>query len=398
MPKEIEAPESGQWKDYLNRDRMEQIAGVFTEVFSEESAKASRSFKREAFVDAVCTDEFFALELKDRIAYVARVLRDFLPAQYDKAVKILVKAAPTMGGWGNWALTSYVEQFGIEHFETSVNALRELTKYGSSEFAIRPYMIRYLDRMMPILHEWAEDDNEHVRRLAAEGSRPRGVWVAHIEQFRKDPKPVLELLEKMKADQSLYVRKAVANNLNDISKDHPKLVIKTGLKWMKSGNKETAWIVKHACRSLIKQGYPEVFPLFGFTADPQVKVLSFGIADKKVTIGDESTVSVELASTGKKKQKLAIDYAVHYLKKNGKHNAKVFKLTERSLGAGESLSFSTKHSFREMTTRRHYPGLHKLDLIINGTAMKTVEFQVVSAKPAGKSSGKPSGKQASKKR
>ncbi|MBD3257842.1 DNA alkylation repair protein, partial [candidate division GN15 bacterium] len=248
-PKDATPPESRLWKDWVNRDRVEAMADAF--------AKASRSFERDAFVAAVCTEQFFAMELKNRINFIARTLRDFLPRKYGQAVKVLMKTAPEISGFENWALTSYVEQFGVEHFDESIAAMRELTKYGTAEFAIRPFMLRYLDRMMPVLHEWAEDDNNHARRLAAEGSRPRGVWVAHIEAFRKDPRPVLELLAKLKADESLYVRKAVANNLNDISRDHPELVIRTCKAWLKSKpHQHTEWIVKRACRSLIKQGHP----------------------------------------------------------------------------------------------------------------------------------------------
>ena len=372
-PKDATPPESGQWKDWVTCDRIEQMADAF--------AKASRPksrFRREAFVVAVCTDEFAGLELKDKINFIARNLHDFLPKQYDRAVKLLVKVAPEVGGFENWALTSYVEQFGVDHFDDSIWAMRELTQHGTAEFAIRPFMLRYLDRMMPVLHEWAQDDNEHVRRLAAEGSRPRGVWTAHIPAFKKDPRPVLALLERLKADESLYVRKAVANNLNDISKDNPDLTVATARKWLKQGrgtpHKHTLWIVKHACRTLIKQGPPDVFPLFGFTENPELSVGKFGLAAKRVRIGDESEVLLTLQSAADKPQKLAIDYAVYYVKKNGEAKPKVFKLAEKTIKPDETLKLSTKHSFREMTTRRHYPGKHEIELIINGLPLDRATF------------------------
>ncbi len=146
---------------------------------------------------------------------------------------ILIAVSPHTSGFQSWILTTYVELFGVEHFDESVRAMEYLTQHGTCESTIRPYINTYLDKMLPVLHRWAGHPNEHVRRLAAEGSRPRGVWIAHIPAFRKDPKPVLELLAKLKADPSLYVRKAVANNLNDISKDHPEVVIRTALAWKK---------------------------------------------------------------------------------------------------------------------------------------------------------------------
>ena len=372
-PKDASTPDSGLWKDWVNRDRIEKMADVFAKV-----SRSGSKFKREAFVAAVCTDEFDRLELKDRIVCIARKLHDFLPTQYDRAVKLLVKVAPDVGGFENWALTAYVEQFGVEHFDDSVWAMRELTQHGSAEFAIRPFMLRYLDRMMPILHEWAQDDNEHVRRLAAEGCRPRGVWTAHIPALKKNPRPALELLDRLKADESLYVRKAVANNLNDISKDNPDLAVATARKWLKKGkgtpHKHTVWIVKHACRTLIKQGRPDVFPLFGFTENPQFTVSKFGLVAKRVKVGDESEVALTLKSIADKRQKLAIDYAVYYMKKNGELKPKVFKLAEKTVKPGETLDLSTKHSFREMTTRKHYPGKHEIELIVNGLPLNRAAF------------------------
>lgn len=350
--------ESPQWKDSVNRKLLERIASTVADIDS--------GFDSKAYVKAVVADRLEERELKDRINTAARHFAEALPSDYSKAVKIVIKAAPELRGFGNWILTAYVESYGLDHFDDSVMALRELTKYGSSEFAIRPYIIRYTDRMLKILAEWTEDPNEHVRRLAAEGCRPRGVWTMHIEAFKKDPRPVIKILEKLNTDESLYVRKAVANNLNDISKDHPDLAIKTALKWKKNGNKHTDWIVKHACRSLIKKGHPEVFGIFGYTASPQVEIRKFTAKPVSVKIGHDTTLEAELVSKSKSSQKLVIDYRVHYVKKNNKVAAKVFKLTEKTLKSGERVVISTRHSFAERSTRRHNPGKHKIELIVNG--------------------------------
>ena len=187
---------------------------------------------------------------------------------------------------------------------------------------------------------------------------------------------MLELLEKLKADSSLYVRKAVANNLNDISKDHPDLVIETALEWKKDGNKDTDWIVKHACRSMIKKGNPRVFPLLGFTASPKMKIENFYLSPKTVKVGGGITISFDLVSQSEQKQKLAVDYRIHYIKKSGRLSAKVFKLTEKALAAGADLSINTTHSFEDRSTRKHYPGVHRLDLVINGTVAHTEDFSL----------------------
>ncbi len=367
-PNEDGYPESGLWKDYVARERIEEIAQTI--------GKTYRKFDQKGFVEAVLDDGFEKLELKTRIGRIAETLKPYLPNDFKKAVAILTAAAPSLPGFGNWAITDFVALNGLEHFDASVKALKILTRHGSAEFAIRPFMIRYTDRIMPLLHEWAEDSNEHVRRLAAEGSRPRGVWVAHIESFKQDPAPVIELLEKLKADESLYVRKAVANNLNDISKDNPETVIDTATVWQEGATAHTRWIIKHACRTLIKQRHPAVFGLLGFTPNPKTSVESFRTSKKRVRIGSEFVVSADISSRAKKSQKLAVDYVVHYVKKNGKASPKVFKFAEKTIKPGETLSLSTKHSFREMTTRKHYPGDHSIELVINGRVVDRTEFKL----------------------
>jgi 3-methyladenine DNA glycosylase AlkC len=369
MPKTEKQPaEPKLWKDYLNRESVSKIAS--------EIGRIHKPFDQPAFVDAVITDGFFELELKQRIESIADALKDYLPSNFSKSTGIFKKAAPKLGGFENWALMTYIERFGLEHLEQSIAAMKALTQHCTAEFAIRPFIIRYPDRMLNVMNEWTVNPNEHIRRLAAEGSRPRGVWTLHIEAFKKNPRPVLKILEKLKADPSLYVRKAVANNLNDISKEHPDLVIKTALKWKKQGNDLTDWIVKHACRSLIKKGDPRVFPIFGFTASPKLDVKALSLSKKRIKIGGELVLKAELKSLSKKSQKLAIDYKVIYVKKGGKTSPKVFKLTEKELSPGNKLSLSIKHSFQDRSTRLHHPGKHRLELVINGKSFGSLEFHL----------------------
>ncbi|HVP07761.1 MAG TPA: DNA alkylation repair protein [Candidatus Acidoferrum sp.] len=357
-PRKTDDNQAKLFKDRLGIAKVEAMAGKIAEVYP--------SFDAPGFVSAARRDGFEKLELKARIAALATRLKEFLPAEYRKAVDILVDTAPHVGGFENWILTSYVEQFGLDHFEDSVYALRTLTPFSSCEFAIRPYMNRYADKMLPILHEWATDPNEHVRRLAAEGSRPRGVWTAHIEAFRKDPQPVIALLEQLKADPSLYVRKAVANNLNDISKDHPDVVINTVIAWKRDGHGHTDWIVKRACRSLVKTGHPAIFEILGFTSSPKVTVAGFSVSPKSFKIGKDCTITCTLKSNAAKSQKLVVDYRVYYIKANGRPTPKLFKWVEKTLKARESIALSTRHSFMDRSTRTHRTGAHEIELIING--------------------------------
>lgn len=368
MAAENDKPESGLWKDYINRDTIAKLA--------EEIGRVHKGFDQSSFLRTVVHKDFSKLELKQRMTAVAGALHEYLPKDYGQVMGIFSKIASRLNGWQNWALMSYIQMFGLEHFEQSVAAMKDLTQYSTAEAAIRPYMIRYEKQMMPILHEWAVDSNEHVRRLAAEGSRPRGVWITHLESFKKDPMPVLKLLEKLKNDPSLYVRKAVANNLNDISKDHPELVIKTAVEWQKDGNRHTDWIIKHACRGLIKKGDPRVFPIFGFTSQPKIALEKVKLTPTKVRIGGKVSISFDIVSLSSRKQKLAIDYAVHYVKKNGKRSARVFKLSEKILRAGERITLGTSHSFENRSIRTHYPGEHRLDIIVNGKVRLSSTFEV----------------------
>ena len=345
-------------KDYLDQTAVMKLAATM--------AKYCRGFQRETFVGEVLRQKLLRLELKNRAMRVATVLHQFLPDDYDRAAAILVKAAPGLPWYLRWVLTAYVEQFGLEHFETSLAAMKELTKYSSAEFAIRPYMIRHTDRMMEVLGQWIRDDDEHVRRLAAEGCRPRGVWVAHIEQFKRDPRPVLLLLEQLKADPSEYVRRAVANNLNDISKDNPALFIETARRWQEEGNAGTDGIIKHAARTLIKKGDPRAMALFGCTASPKIAVERFEASRKRLRVGDSVFLAAQLKSKAGQKQKLVIDYRVRFVKANGKTSSRVFKWTQKSLGEGETVTLKTKHAFVDRSTRKRYRGRHVVELIVNG--------------------------------
>jgi 3-methyladenine DNA glycosylase AlkC len=369
-PKNVEHSDRPRlWKDRLDEPLLRS--------FASQVKKACPDFRTGPYIKAVLSDGYLRRELKDRMNLMSAHLRPYLPSDYTEAVAVLIKVAPHVGGWENWALTSFVEQFGLEEFEISVAALKELTPFGTAESAVRPFVNHNPTRMLEIMSDWAESDNEHVRRLAAEGSRPRGVWVAHTEAFKKNPRPVLKLLEKLKADPSDYVRRAVANNLNDISKDHPDLVIQTALHWKKRGNAHTDWIVKHACRYMIKAGHPEVFPVFGFAYPPKVSVKQLKVVSENVRIGGDLSFSFDVRSQTSEEQRLAVDYAVHYVRPNGSSSAKVFKLCERTVPARSSMVLSGSRSFENRSTRKHYPGRHRIDVLVNGVCKATAEFPVI---------------------
>ena len=227
--------------------------------------------------------------------------------------------------------------------------------------------------MMQQMTRWADSENHHVRRLASEGCRPRLPWAMALPEFKKDPEPVLDILEKLKNDESEYVRRSVANNLNDISKDNPEITIRLAEKWL-GQSAETDWVVKHACRSLLKQGLPEVMRLFGF-----VEPINFGVTQFTVSpqakIGGDLEFSFLLNSKREQPGKLRIDYAIDFLRKNGRHSRKVFKLSESDVNTTKR-QFQKRHSFKLITTRTYYPGLQRLSIICNGVEMACKDFDL----------------------
>lgn len=273
------------------------------------------------------------------------------------------------------SLSEYVAFYGEEHFDLSMEALRFFTQFGSSEFAIRPFLARELSRTLAIMTTWADDENEHVRRLASEGSRPRLPWSFQIKPLIEDPTPVAPILDRLKNDPSLYVRKSVANHLNDITRDHPEWVLDRLGGWP-IDNPHTAWIAKHALRSLIKKGDPKALTVVGASGKPLVEVTSFGVSPSKIALGQRLQIDGRIASTSDASQRLVVDYAVHYVKKNGAANRKVFKLKQVDLAPYASWDISISQVVRDFTTRKHHAGHHRVELLVNGESIAESGFDL----------------------
>ena len=263
----------------------------------------------------------------------------------------------------------------LKHFDLSLDALKFFTRFGSSEFAIRHFLVADFDRTIAVMRRWAEDDNEHVRRLASEGSRPRLPWSFQLRNLIADPSPTGPILEALKADPSLYVRKSVANHLNDIGKDHPDLLVERVSGWDLS-DKHTAWIVRHALRTLIKKGDARALALIGTTGKAEVRIEAFAVEPAKIRLGERITTKARLTSTSKTTQRLVIDYAVHYPKKNGL-SRKVFKLKETELLPGADCELAISQTVKDFTTRKHNAGFHRVELLVNGEVVAETRFELM---------------------
>jgi 3-methyladenine DNA glycosylase AlkC len=318
------------------------------------------------------TPRLTPLELKDRVRLVRDTLRDILPADYVRALSILMKAArrPALKGFDLWPVTEFVQAYGLDDFDRSIQALHTLTQRFTAEFALRPFLRHHHTQTFAALGAWAEDPSPHVRRAASEGSRPRLPWGERVPSLIHDPRPGLAVLEKLRFDPELYVRKSVANHLNDISKDHPALVIATLRRWtQEAGDADQAnvnWIVRHALRGLIKAGDRQALALIGVNHRPRIALRDFKLARRRVRVGDMLKFAFVLDSTTRAEQKVVVDYAIHFVNASGRHGVKVFKLKTFTLAGRASRELSKSHSLRPITTRTYYPGEHRLQIQVNG--------------------------------
>lgn len=326
--------------------------------------------------------------IKERAQWVADQFYHYLPKDPSIAIEQLTQSlGPKLGDAANMAKGfqylphgTYVSQHGLAPalFEASTHFLYEMTQRFSAEFAIRPFLMRYPERMLHLLRQWAQDPSQHVRRLVSEGTRPRLPWGKRVTAYDADYTPILMLLKQLHNDPELYVRRSVANHLNDLTKDRPTLVLDTLEQWQQAmPNPALDWVTKHALRSLIKVGNARALALMGFATNPALRVERLAVATPELLLGSKQVIHLELVSTSDQEQQLLIDYLVFFKKANGQLKPKVFKWKTLSLGAGERLVLEKKHLFKSFSTRRMYAGEHRIALQINGTVLKEASFELL---------------------
>jgi len=340
---------------------------------NQEIVKRYPAFDQKSFHKTVFDKDWKNRELKQRMRHIAECLHQHLPSDFQKTIKILKPVSAQFNGFEYMFFQDYVECYGLDDFETSIPALEHFTKYASSEFAVRAFILQDEKRMMKQMLDWARSDNHHVRRLATEGCRPRLPWAISLPAFKNDPQPVLPILRTLMNDESEYVRRSVANNLNDISKDNPDIVLGWAEQWLNK-NIQTNSLIKHACRSLLKQGDKKALSLFGFTEAKHIKVSHFKVK-KKVTLGTDLLFSFLLKTRDQKLGKCRIEFAIDFVKANGSLNRKVFKIAESDYEKKEK-QITRYFSFKKISTRKYYTGKHQLTIIINGVDQLTEPFEL----------------------
>lgn len=362
------APPAPALKEIFNAERLKHIATEMTAVYP--------AFNARAFLK-MANDGLAELSIMQRMARVSECLHAVLPLSYEASLDVLRALAPRLNsGFVSISLPHYVATYGGHAFEQSMDALKYFTTFGSAEFAIRYFLRSGFERALAVMHEWSLDENEHVRRLASEGCRPRLPWSFRLERIQADPTLAAAILDNLKADDSLYVRKSVANHLNDITKDHPEWVLDLIEGWSLD-NRHTAWIARHALRSLIKQGNSRALAIIGAGGKPEVEIMDVNVEPAVIALGEKITLSFTVKSTVENSQRLVIDYTIDYVKANGSTSAKVFKLKALTLPGHTTAVLSRGQHIKELTTRKHYAGKHAVHVMVNGERLASTAFEIL---------------------
>ncbi len=344
--------------------------------------RASSDFRHRAFVNAACKG-LDDMELKARVTHVAQCLVDKLPMDAADAVEVLVSAGQAWKrapedkhGFSGWILNEAVGVLGHGDPAMGLEGLRRVTQLFSAEFAIRHYLEQHYELTLSTLETWTADDNEHVRRLVSEGTRPRLPWGLRVAALMDDPDPGIALLERLKDDDAEYVRRSVANHLNDVAKDDPTRVTDICARWWKGAGEPRKKLIRHALRSLVKHGDKKALAVLGYSPKAKVHIEGLSVSPKAITLGERIDVVFDVVSDAKRTQPLIIDYAVHHVKKSGERTRKTFKLKTTDLAPGATLSIHKRHAIKKITTRVYHSGTHAVEVLINGVSHGMAEFEL----------------------
>ncbi|KZN65228.1 hypothetical protein N473_01250 [Pseudoalteromonas luteoviolacea CPMOR-1] len=369
------------FKNVFNLELVRLMALHFSRNFPE--------FLSDGFISHV-EKEFDELEFKQRSQRISEAMAAYLPDDFEAAARVIEQSLGDkiqgdwtlatsnergISGWAILPMAQYVANKGQEQFERAMELLKEMTKRNTSEFAIRHFLDAEPERTLDVMKTWASDDNLNVRRLASEGCRPRLPWGLRLKKYVEDPDPVIGLLEVLKDDPSEYVRRSVANNLNDISKDHPDTVCNIAKSWLKNASPERVALIKHACRTLIKEGHKPTLLALGY-AEVALSSVTLSVSSPILAFGSHIELVAELSSSSDVTQPLMIDYIVHHQKANGSTSPKVFKWKTIELAAHSDIRVKKKHTIKPITTRTYYPGIHTVELQVNGNVVAQTQFEL----------------------
>ena len=362
----------------LLKDRLSpELYGVLADVLE----SFLPSFDRNVFFKRLFDSNWESLELKQRMRHSSIVLHSFFGEDFattcgylEQIIERIDSTKIKDAGFVFMFIPDYIEVFGINHYEDSVKLIENVTKFTSCEFCVRPFIKKYPE-MIVQMQKWAFHEDYRVRRLASEGSRSRLPWAMQLESIAGDPSPILPIIEVLINDEHEWVRRSVSNSINDISKDNPAVAIDIFRRHINQ-SKEKDSLLKHAARTLLKQGSQEVLALFGNSANDSLELSNVAISTPVVLKGEYVEFSFELGNRSDVSADVRLEYAMYFLRNNGSHSKKVFKISDRTIKSGERISLRKQHSFAPITTRTYYSGLQMLSLIVNGVESERMEFEL----------------------
>ncbi len=362
------------FKNIYNKTFFKKFTASLEEVVS--------GFDTKSFLLDIFDKDWENRELKQRMRHITLTFKSHLSNDYQRNIEIILKLIPVLRKNGfnpdNLEfifLPDFIELYGTGYYDVSIEAFETVTQFVSCEFAVRPFIINNQDEMLKQMFLWSNHESHMVRRLASEGCRPKLPWAMAIPSLRENPEPIIPILENLKNDVSGYVRRSVANNLNDISKDNPQKVISLVKKW-KGVTKETDALTKHACRTLLKHGNLDVLKLFGFGSVENIKIDNLEVITPKVKIGTFLEFTFELKNTDSSASKIRLEYGIYYQKANGTLSKKVFKISEKEYPKNSTTIINRKQSFKIITTRKYHFGKHQLSIIVNGNEFNKIDFEL----------------------
>ena len=342
-------------------------------------------FNEDKFMQLIMPDNFEQLELKQRMTHTKEVLHQFMPKDFIQATDVLAKLIDSLvdagiseGSVEFMFLPEYIETYGIDDYQTSIKAFEKITQFTSAEFAVRPFLIKYGQQMLEQMYLWCKHSNYLVRRLASEGSRPRLPWAIDLRMYKDDATLLLPILHALFSDPTEIVRRSVANNLNDITKDNPDTVIEFAQQYIGKSTQSDRTI-KHACRTLLKRACPKALVLFGYDS-ADIELVEFKVLTEKVTMGEHAEFSFSIKNNSEETKKIRLEYGLYFMKKNGQLTKKVFKISERSLATNELHQVQRKQSFKPISTRVYHAGVHQVSIILNGKEFEAKDFELISIK------------------
>jgi 3-methyladenine DNA glycosylase AlkC len=355
----------------------DEFSPELVRALARELSAAWPEFPRRRFTDRAGA-ALEPLELMARVELLSDRLAGTLPGDFGAAAAILWRAldSPTFTGWMTLPCGTYVARVGIDDPDVALPLFAGLSPRFSSEGPIRPFIERRPKLTYEYLQRWTTDPDEHVRRLVSEGTRPRLPWAPLLRGLIADPSPNLPLLEALVDDPSEYVRRSVANHLNDIAKDHPDVALDLARRWIARGE-PGAWVVRHRLRTLVKRGDPAALEILGVDGGAEIVLYDLRLEPERLVIGRTVSFSFTLVLAGNQPAEAIIDYRVHYVGANGLRRPKVFKLTRRRLQPDEPVTITRAHRFANVSIRQLRPGPHTIDVQVNGRVLASAGLEVV---------------------